>query len=145
MTSTSDGQLRHGASIAVFERDAVLLVERGRPPWRGLWSLPGGSIEAGESASEAALRELKEETGIIAEIEGLLDNVELAAEDDRGETVTWLLAMFYGRYAGGSIQRGGDAANVRWVALGDLEKLSLTRGTATLICLAAGRIRASGA
>src|SRR5262245_12986212 len=115
MTSTYDGQLCHGASIDVFKRDAVLLIERGRPPWRGLWSLPGGGIEAGESASEAALRELKEETGIIAEIEGLLENVEFTVEDEGGRTVTWRLAIFYGRHAGGSLQRGGDAANVRWV------------------------------
>ena len=68
-----------GASIAVFKGDTVLLVQRGRAPFRGLWSLPGGSIEPGESASEAALRELKEETGITAEIEGVVENVELTA------------------------------------------------------------------
>ena len=68
-----------GASIAVFKGDTVLLVQRGRAPFRGLWSLPGGSIEPGESAREAALRELKEETGITAEIEGVVENVELTA------------------------------------------------------------------
>ena len=69
-----------GASIAVFKGDTVLLVQRARAPFRGLWSLPGGSIEPGESAREAALRELKEETGITAEIEGVVENVELTAE-----------------------------------------------------------------
>jgi ADP-ribose pyrophosphatase YjhB (NUDIX family) len=134
-----------GASIAVFKGDAVLLVERGLAPRRGLWSLPGGSIEEGESPSDAALRELKEETGIEAEIEGLLDTVEFVASDADGRTVTWRLAMFYGRCVGGSLRSGSDAAKVGWFSLGDLEKLNLTPGTAALIRLAADRIRASSA
>jgi ADP-ribose pyrophosphatase YjhB (NUDIX family) len=134
-----------GASIAVFKGDTVLLVERGRAPWRGLWSLPGGSIEPGESPSEAALRELKEETGITAEIEGFVDNVEFAAKDDDGRPVTWRLAMFYGCYSGGFLRPGSDASAANWVAIGDLEKLGLTEGTATLIRLAARRIRGSSA
>ena len=133
-----------GASIAVFKGDTVLLVRRGRAPFRGLWSLPGGSIEPGESAREAAFRELKEEAGITAEIEGVVENVELAVTDD-GRPVTWRLAMFYGRYAGGSLQPGSDASDANWVAIADLEKLSLTEGTASLIRLAARRIRGSSA
>ena len=137
-------EVRLGASIAVFKGDTVLLVQRGRAPFRGLWSLPGGSIEPGESAREAAFRELKEETGITAEIEGVVENVELTATDD-GRPVTWRLAMFYGRYAGGSLQPGSDASDANWVAIADLEKLSLTEGTASLIRLAASRIRGSSA
>ena len=133
-----------GASIAVFKGDTVLLVQRARAPFRGLWSLPGGSIEPGESAREAAFRELKEEAGITAEIEGVVENVELTAMDD-GKPVTWRLAMFYGRYAGGSLQPGSDASDTNWVVIADLEKLSLTVGTASLIRLAARRIRGSSA
>lgn len=134
-----------GASIAVFKGDTVLLVERARAPFRGLWSLPGGSIEPGESASEAALRELKEESGTTAKIEGVVENVEFAVTDDDGRPLTWRLAMFYGRYAGGSLQPGSDASDANWVAIADLEKLSLTEGTASLIRLAARRIRGSSA
>ena len=134
-----------GASIAVFKGDTVLLVERARAPFRGLWSLPGGSIEPGESASEAALRELKEESGTTTKIEGVVENVELAVTDDDGRPLTWRLAMFYGRYAGGSLQPGSDASDANWVAIADLEKLSLTEGTASLIRLAARRIRGSSA
>ena len=128
----------------MFKGDTVLLVQRAHAPFCGLWSLPGGSIEPGESASEAAFRELKEETGITAEIEGVVENVELTATDD-GRPVTWRLAMFYGRYTGGSLQPGSDASDANWVAIADLEKLSLTEGTACLIRLAASRIRGSSA
>jgi ADP-ribose pyrophosphatase YjhB (NUDIX family) len=120
------------------------LVQRARAPFRGLWSLPGGSIEPGERASEAALRELNEETGITAGIEGVIENVELTATDD-GRPVTWRLAMFHGRYTGGSLQPGSDASDANWVPIADLEKLSLTEGTASLIRLAARRIRGSSA
>ena len=140
----STSQLRLGASIAVFKGDTVLLVQRGGAPFRGLWSLPGGSIEPGESASEAALRELEEETGITAEIEGVVENFELTVTDD-GRPVTWRLAMFYGRYAGGSLQLGSDASHANWATVADLEKLSLTEGTACLIRFAARRLRGSGA
>jgi len=53
--------------------------------------------------------------------------------------------MFYGRYAGGSLQPGSDASDTNWVAIADLEKLSLTVGTASLIRLAVSRIRSSSA
>lgn len=129
----------------MFKGDTVLLVQRARAPFRGLWTVPGGSVEPGEGAREAALRELKEETGIAAEIEGVVENVELTAKDDDGRPVSWRLAMFYGRYAGGSLQPGSDASDANWVATADLEKLSLTEGTAALIRLAARRIRGSSA
>jgi 8-oxo-dGTP diphosphatase len=133
-----------GASIAVFKGDSVLLVERGRPPWRGLWSLPGGGIEASESPGAAALRELKEEAGIDAEIEGQLDAVEVIADDEDG-TVTWRLVMFYGRPRGEAVSAASDAANAAWVRLDELEELSLTKGTAALIRQAAGRMQSPGA
>jgi ADP-ribose pyrophosphatase YjhB (NUDIX family) len=145
MTGAFDSPPRRGASIAVFKGDAVLLVERSRAPWGGLWSLPGGSLEAGESPREAASRELMEETGFTAKIEGLLNTIEISAKRDDGEAVKCLLDVFYGRYAGGSLQPASDAASARWVALGDLEKLSLTEGTGALVSLAAHLIGAARA
>ena len=67
------------ASIAVFRGNEVLLVERAKPPRAGLWSLPGGHIEPGETASAAAAREVLEETGIAATIAGLLDVQDVLA------------------------------------------------------------------
>ena len=140
MTRTSDTPLRHGASIAVFNGNAVLLVKRARAPWRGLWSLPGGRLETGERPREAALRELEEEAGITAEVEGLLDTVEIAAEGDGGRPLTYRLEVFFGRYGAGALRARSDAAEARWIAVGDLENLGLIEGTAALIRRAAERL-----
>jgi 8-oxo-dGTP diphosphatase len=140
MTSIPDTPLRHGASIAVFKEDTVLLVKRARAPWQGVWSLPGGSIEGSESPRDAAHRELMEETGITAKIEGLVDTVEIAAKSDDGEAVEYRLDVFYGWYRAGSPRAGSDAAEAHWFALRSLEKLDLTEGTEALICLAAERL-----
>ena len=64
---------RSGVSAIVFRAREVLLVERGSGALKGRWSLPGGHIEAGERARAAALREVREETGVAAEIAGLVD------------------------------------------------------------------------
>ena len=64
------------ASIAVFRRGRVLIARRARAPLLGLYSLPGGVVELGETLREAALRELKEEVGLDAEVTGFLDHVE---------------------------------------------------------------------
>jgi 8-oxo-dGTP diphosphatase len=137
--------LRYGASIAVFKDGAVLLVERARAPWRGLWSLPGGGIEAGELPGEAALRELKEETGIKAEIAGLLDTIEIGAMDDGGKALRYRLSVFYGRHLEGEPRAGSDAAAARWVVVGEVEALTMTEGTAALVRLAAWRLGAARA
>src|SRR4029453_325322 len=87
--------LRDGASIAVLKDRCVLLVRRARPPYAGLWSLPGGKTEANETARAPVRRELKEETGLEAEIEGVVDTVKIVPDEAR-VSVTYLLTVFYG-------------------------------------------------
>jgi acetyl-CoA carboxylase carboxyl transferase subunit beta len=126
-----------GASIAVLSQNKVLLVRRMRAPSAGMWSLPGGKIEGGESPREAARRELKEETGIEADVEGVLDRVAVAAPGDR----TYRLTVFYGRLTGGVLRPGGDAETAEWVHLDEVEARPMTEGTVELIWTAAHRLR----
>jgi ADP-ribose pyrophosphatase YjhB (NUDIX family) len=136
--------LHDGASIVVFKDNKVLLVKRERDPFAGIWSLPGGKTENDESPREAARRELREETGIEADIEGVVDTVRIAAEDAwSGEAVTYRLTVFYGRPTGGSLKAGSDAERAEWVHLDDIELRPMTEGTAELIWVAAHRLRRS--
>jgi ADP-ribose pyrophosphatase YjhB (NUDIX family) len=132
--------LRHGASIAVFKDRKVLLVKRGRAPYRGLWSLPGGKVEGNESPRNAACRELKEETGIEAEVEGIVDTVRIADEANRARDA-YRLTVFYGRPTGGRLKAGSDTDQAEWVHLDDIEGLPLTEGTAELVWTAMHRLR----
>lgn len=62
--------------LVCLKGDQVLLIRRGAPPREGEWSLPGGRLEPGERLADAALRELREETGVEAELIGLVDVVD---------------------------------------------------------------------
>jgi 8-oxo-dGTP diphosphatase len=82
---------RISVGLVVWRADEVLLIRRANPPYQGCWSIPGGKVEFGETLHEAALRELKEETGIEAAIEGLIDVFESITE--------------HGHYVMGRLQR----------------------------------------
>jgi 8-oxo-dGTP diphosphatase len=130
--------LREGVSIALLKDRKVLLVRRKRAPHAGLWSLPGGKVESGEQPRDAMRRELKEETGLEAEILGIVNTVRLAAE---GAQSGYRLMVFYGRPTGGVLAAGGDAEGAEWVHLDDIEALAMTPGTAELIWVAAHKVR----
>lgn len=136
-----DRPLPAGASIAVFQGRKVLLVRRKYPPFAGLWSLPGGKGEGDEAPRETARRELQEETGIAAEIEGVVDTARIATGDDAERREAYRLTVFYGRPAGGCLKVGGDAEAAEWVHLDEIEALALTPGTADLIWIAAHKLR----
>jgi 8-oxo-dGTP diphosphatase len=134
-------RVRDGASIAVFKDRKVLLVKRACPPFAGLWSLPGGKREGTEAPREAARRELKEETGIEADVEGVVDMVKIPRDEEDSSGTTYRLTVFYGRPTGGSLRPGGDAVAAEWVHLDDVEALPMTEGTADLIWVAAHKVR----
>jgi 8-oxo-dGTP diphosphatase len=129
---------RCGASAVIFRGPDVLLVERGKPPLIGLWSLPGGHIEAGERARAAALREVREETGAEAEIGALLDIHEVIRRDERGALAAhYLLAVFLGRWVSGEPKAGDDVTAARFVAIDTVASLPLTDGALSFIHRAA--------
>jgi 8-oxo-dGTP diphosphatase len=129
------------ASIAVLRGDTVLLVERSKPPRAGLWSLPGGHIEPGETAAAAALRELAEETGVVAELVGLVDILDIITHDDTGTlTAHYLIAVFCGRWVSGEPVAASDSRSARFVPLDGLGDYRMTPGAEEMIRRAAGLV-----
>ena len=132
---------RCGASAAIFRGQHVLLVERGRGALKGQWSLPGGHIEPGELARTAALREVREEAGIEAEIAGLIDIHEVLLKDRHGDLEAhYLIAVFFGRWTAGEPVVGSDAAAARFIAVAEAAAYPLTDGAAALILRAWNRL-----
>lgn len=122
------------ASVAVWRNDRVLLVQRRKPPLIGVWSLPGGHVEFGEPVAEAAVRELMEETGVTADLAGLIDITDVIRADDDGTVHHhFALAAYVGIYRSGEAVAGDDAGDVRWATLDELGSIELTPGTEGVI------------
>ena len=102
--------------VVCLRDDQVLLIKRGTPPRLGQWSLPGGRIERGETTPVAALRELAEETGVEAQLLGLVDAVDgLFTSRATGETTRHYLMIDYAaRWVSGEPVAGDDAAEARF-------------------------------
>lgn len=128
------------AGIVCFRGDEVLLVRRGSPPLEGRWSIPGGRIEWGECAADAALRELMEETGCSATLIGLVDVVDAlitnsGAETDRAPSpwAHYVLVDYAARWVSGEPRAGDDASEARFFAVGDIAALGLWSETLRVI------------
>jgi 8-oxo-dGTP diphosphatase len=102
-------------SLAVFRGDQVLIARRAKAPLRGLYSLPGGVVEIGETLQEAALRELQEEVGLRAEVLGFNDHVESVVRDEKGVRAHYVIASFVGRWLDGEAQLSEETDSVLWV------------------------------
>jgi 8-oxo-dGTP diphosphatase len=102
----------------------LLLIKRGHAPAAGLWSLPGGRIEPGETDAEALVREVREETGLTVEAGHLVGTVRRPARD--GDVFD--IRDYTATVTGGTLQPGDDAADARWVDAIELESLPITEG-----------------
>src|SRR5687767_2010231 len=114
---------RLAASACVFRNGQVLLVRRGTPPSLGAWGLPGGRIEPGETAQQAAQRELLEETGIEAKLDQFVGSFEVIGRSQDGTPYCYSIACYAGLWAGGEAHPGDDASAVRWQMASDLFEL----------------------
>lgn len=128
----SDPAPKLGVSACIFKDKRVLLAERTKPPFDGVWSLPGGHVEFGETLKAAATRELMEETGVEAELTTPFDWVEII----RPGVAHYVLAVFAGHWRAGVAVASGDARAVTWAAPDDIGMLALTPGTEKIIAKA---------
>jgi 8-oxo-dGTP diphosphatase len=125
------------AGVVCLRGDEVLLIRRGKPPRMGEWSIPGGGQEFGETIAAAALRELAEETGVSAEILGLIEVL-----DDIGDQRHNLLVDFAARWLSGEPVAGDDAVEARFAPLD--EALRMVQWAETRRIIAAGHARFGG-
>jgi len=126
---TSDRYPVCGVGAIVLEKGALLLVRRDRDPSRGQWSLPGGRVEWGESLREGLAREVREETAIDIDVEGFAGIAERIVPDDAGNVeFHYVILDFWAKPRTHNARAGDDAAEVRWVPVGELTDLPLTPG-----------------
>ena len=125
---------RPAASAIIFRGATVLIVERGKGALPGTWSLPGGHIEPGERARDAAARELLEETGLAVTLEGLVDVHDAIFRDGEGTLrAHYVLSVFWGRSAEGMPIAATDVRDARFVPVGDVDTYRMTPGAQDII------------
>jgi 8-oxo-dGTP diphosphatase len=121
-------------AIVFDDRGRVLLIQRGRPPGAGLWTVPGGRVELGESLATAVEREALEETGLAVTCGALVEVVErITTEGDATWHYVILDFLAVAAPGHGAPRRGDDAADVRWFGIDELEVAQLTEGLLPVI------------
>lgn len=123
-----------GAGAVVHRQGKVLLVRRNFPPNEGMWSIPGGRVELGEGVEEAAVREIREETGLTVEVERLLDVQTLLQRDAEGAIeYHYILVDYLARVLGGRVRLNLESSDYGWFTSKETRRLRTTSGTAVVL------------
>jgi 8-oxo-dGTP diphosphatase len=131
-------------SAAIFRETKVLIVRRARPPARGLYTLPGGGVELGETLEEAVIREVREETALEVAPVGLAGYRQAIARDNAGRIERhFVILPFAARWIGGEVSLNEELAEAHWLAPRELAGLTATEGLAQIVAAAAERVAAA--
>ncbi|HEX7360487.1 MAG TPA: NUDIX hydrolase [Bryobacteraceae bacterium] len=123
-----------GVGALILNDGRVLLVERGKEPLRGWWSLPGGGVELGERLEDALIREVYEETNLRVETGPIATVFERLMPDASGACeYHYVLIDFYCRVTGGELRAGSDSSRAEWFDIDALADLPITVGTREVI------------
>ena len=124
-------------SAAIMRDDQVLIVRRARPPAQGLYTLPGGAVEAGETLIEAVMREVREETGMIIEPLALAGYREaIMRDDDKCVARHYVILCFAARWVAGEPVICDEIAEARWLRPSKITSLRTTEGLAEMVAAA---------
>lgn len=115
-------------AIVLDAQGRVLVVQRGKPPGVGLWTVPGGRLEASETLAQAVAREVREETGLLVEVGALACVVERMGDDYH-----YVILDYVARVIGGTLVAGDDATAARFVDDAELRALPTTEGLIPVI------------
>jgi len=150
MTSTSADSRTYptrpylAVSAAIFHAGRVLIVRRGTPPMQGVYTLPGGGVELGETLEQAIVREVREETGLAIEPIALAGYRQVIARDAAGKIERhFVILPFAARYLAGEIALNAELVEAAWLWPAELSGLNTTEGLADIVAAARARIAAS--
>ena len=123
-----------GVGAIILRRDRILLVQRGRAPMAGYWSLPGGVLEAGETLEEGVCREVLEETGLEVNPVAIMQVFERIMRDRQGRPeYHYVLLDYICRVTGGTLAAASDVKSAEWVPRRLLGDYTITEGTLPVI------------
>jgi 8-oxo-dGTP diphosphatase len=123
-----------GVGGIVFRGDEVLLIERGKEPLKGFWTLPGGLVEAGERLESAVVRELLEETGLRVRPTKVAAIFERIMPDAEGRTeYHYVIIDYICELEGGTLTAASDVAAAAWVKVSELGEWKMAPGTPPVI------------
>ncbi len=131
-----------GVGAVIVDAGRALIVERGREPLKGRWSIPGGALEVGETLRQCAAREALEETGLrveAGEVLEVFDSIHHSA-DGRIE-YHYVLIDILCRVLGGELRAASDALQARWITAAELDSLPLTETARQVLQQALDRTR----
>jgi ADP-ribose pyrophosphatase len=123
-----------GAGAVIVRERKVLLLKRRFPPNKGMWALPGGLVELGETVQEAAVREVKEETGLEVRLERLIDVQNDLHRDAEGRLeYHYILVDYLATIIGGRLKVSEESLDHGWFARGKESRLKMSTGTMTVL------------
>ncbi len=124
-------------SAAILRDGKLLIVRRRNLPAQGLYTLPGGVVEAGETLMEAVAREVREELNIVCEPLRLIGYREAISHDDAGKVKRhFVILPFLANYVSGEIVLNEELSEARWIGPGGLDGLNTTEGLAEIVAAA---------
>lgn len=118
----------------VIKDQKVLLVKRNQPPAKGLWALPGGKVNLGETLQQAVIREIFEETAVTIIPGQPIYTFENIQRDENGDVqFHYVIVDLFAQFEGGELKAGDDAAEVGWFSLDEMEKIQVNKTTKELV------------
>ena len=132
-------------SAAIIRDERVLIVQRAQPPMQGVFTLPGGVVEIGETLHEALVREIREETSLTIAPLALAGHREMIRRDAQGKVERhFIILAFAARWMAGEPKLNEELANARWVRPDEIATLKTTEGLAEIVASAFKLVNSQG-